>query len=240
MRAMISGQAGLVVILGDDPVAYPIGGGGMLTDPDRIVRSFDACSDIETIEVDTVDQAMSLGTQLREASLMKIDRTLAAAGFAPAAPPREDAKRRPGRTSGSRFAIEPIRKSEDSKQKLRKQYYVTASTARTASASSGGGQTAYRTLAGGRGLTAGNVALALTEGEQLVVAEDARTPETQVAVLTERIQNLTEHFKGHSKDGHSRRGLLMLVNKRRSLLDYLKKKDIQRYSALIEKLGLRK
>jgi small subunit ribosomal protein S15 len=65
-------------------------------------------------------------------------------------------------------------------------------------------------------------------------------PEVQVAILTERIVNLTEHFKTHAKDNHSRRGLLMLVNKRRSLLDYLKRKDEARYTALIAKLGLRK
>lgn len=69
---------------------------------------------------------------------------------------------------------------------------------------------------------------------------DTGSPEVQVAILTERIANLTEHFKGHHKDNHSRRGLLMMVNKRRSLLDYLKKKDEGRYTALIAKLGLRK
>ena len=69
---------------------------------------------------------------------------------------------------------------------------------------------------------------------------DTGSPEVQVAILTERIQNLTEHFKTHAKDNHSRRGLLMLVNKRRSLLDYLRKKDGERYTALIGKLGLRK
>ena len=69
---------------------------------------------------------------------------------------------------------------------------------------------------------------------------DTGSPEVQVAILTERIVNLTEHFKTHAKDNHSRRGLLMLVNKRRSLLDYLKRKDAERYTALIAKLGLRK
>ena len=69
---------------------------------------------------------------------------------------------------------------------------------------------------------------------------DTGSPEVQVAILTERITNLTEHFKIHAKDNHSRRGLLMLVNKRRSLLDYLKKEDAERYTALIGKLGLRK
>ena len=71
-------------------------------------------------------------------------------------------------------------------------------------------------------------------------SDDTGSPEVQVAILTERIVNLTEHFKTHAKDNHSRRGLLMLVNKRRSLLDYLKKKDAQRYSDIIAKLGLRK
>jgi small subunit ribosomal protein S15 len=69
---------------------------------------------------------------------------------------------------------------------------------------------------------------------------DTGSPEVQVAILTERINNLTEHFKSHAKDNHSRRGLLMLVNKRRSLLDYLRKKDAKRYTDLIAKLGLRK
>ncbi len=69
---------------------------------------------------------------------------------------------------------------------------------------------------------------------------DTGSPEVQVAILTERIVNLTEHFKTHAKDNHCRRGLLMLVNKRRSLLDYLKREDNARYTALIAKLGLRK
>jgi small subunit ribosomal protein S15 len=61
-----------------------------------------------------------------------------------------------------------------------------------------------------------------------------------VAILTERINNLTEHFKGHAKDLHSRRGLLLMVSQRRRLLDYLKRKDSARYEALIQRLGLRK
>ena len=71
-------------------------------------------------------------------------------------------------------------------------------------------------------------------------ANDTGSTEVQVALLTERIGNLTEHLKTHAKDFHSRRGLLMLVNQRRSLLDYLRKKDEQRYLDLIAKLGLRK
>ena len=69
---------------------------------------------------------------------------------------------------------------------------------------------------------------------------DTGSPEVQVAILTERINNLTQHFKSHAKDNHSRRGLLMLVNQRRSLLDYLRGKDASRYTDLIAKLGLRK
>ena len=69
---------------------------------------------------------------------------------------------------------------------------------------------------------------------------DTGSPEVQISILTERIVNLTEHFKLHAKDNHSRRGLLMMVNNRRSLLDYLKKQDVARYTALIGKLGLRK
>ena len=69
---------------------------------------------------------------------------------------------------------------------------------------------------------------------------DTGSPEVQVAILTERINNLTEHFKGHKKDNHSRRGLLALVSQRRSLLDYLKGKDEARYQTLIGKLGIRR
>ncbi len=71
-------------------------------------------------------------------------------------------------------------------------------------------------------------------------ANDTGSPEVQVALLTARIVQLTEHFKTHKKDHHSRRGLLQLVNRRRSLLDYLKRKDNERYKSLIEKLGLRR
>jgi small subunit ribosomal protein S15 len=84
------------------------------------------------------------------------------------------------------------------------------------------------------------------EAKQEIISDNARdpkdtgSPEVQVAILTQRIRNLTEHFKDHHKDNHSRRGLLMMVNKRRTLLAYLKKKDVERYNALIQKLGLRK
>lgn len=71
-------------------------------------------------------------------------------------------------------------------------------------------------------------------------AGDTGSPEVQIAVLTERIQELTEHLKNHPKDHHSRRGLLKMVGQRRGLLDYLMSKDIERYRALIEKLGIRK
>ena len=69
---------------------------------------------------------------------------------------------------------------------------------------------------------------------------DTGSPEVQIAILTERITNLTEHFKTHTKDNHSRRGLLKLVSQRRSLLDYVKKKDESRYRTLIERLGIRR
>ena len=70
--------------------------------------------------------------------------------------------------------------------------------------------------------------------------EDTGSPEVQIALLTARISDLTEHLKVHKKDHHSRRGLLKMVGQRRGLLDYLKRKDIERYRAVIEKLGLRK
>uniref|UniRef100_A0A831XFK0 Small ribosomal subunit protein uS15 n=1 Tax=Geobacter metallireducens TaxID=28232 RepID=A0A831XFK0_GEOME len=69
---------------------------------------------------------------------------------------------------------------------------------------------------------------------------DTGSPEVQIAILTERITYLTEHFKVHKKDHHSRRGLLKIVGQRRRLLDYLKKKDVERYRAIIEKLGIRR
>ena len=76
--------------------------------------------------------------------------------------------------------------------------------------------------------------------EYATSATDTGSPEVQVAILSERIANLTEHFKGHNKDNHSRRGLLKLVSTRRSLLDYVKRRDEARYQGLIERLGIRR
>jgi len=76
--------------------------------------------------------------------------------------------------------------------------------------------------------------------EYAVKTGDTGSPEVQVAILSERISNLTEHLKGHSKDFHSRRGLLVMVGQRRRLLDYLKGKDSKRYDTLIQRLGLRR
>jgi small subunit ribosomal protein S15 len=76
--------------------------------------------------------------------------------------------------------------------------------------------------------------------EYAVKAGDTGSPEVQVAILSERIANLTEHFKTHVKDNHSRRGLLKMVSQRRSLLDYLKSQDQARYQTLIDKLGIRR
>ena len=84
------------------------------------------------------------------------------------------------------------------------------------------------------------------ERKQELIAEYATTkgdtgsPEVQVAILSERISNLTDHFKTHAKDNHSRRGMIKMVSERRSLLDYVKTKDIKRYEALIARLGLRR
>ncbi len=69
---------------------------------------------------------------------------------------------------------------------------------------------------------------------------DTGSPEVQIAILTERINNLTEHFKSHKKDNHSRRGLLKMVSQRRQLLDYVKRKDEPRYQGIIKKLGIRR
>jgi small subunit ribosomal protein S15 len=85
-----------------------------------------------------------------------------------------------------------------------------------------------------------------TEKKQSIISEfkthdsDTGSPEVQIAILSERITYLTEHFKVHKKDHHSRRGLLMLVGQRRKLLDYLKSKDKERYEKIIERLGLRR
>jgi len=76
--------------------------------------------------------------------------------------------------------------------------------------------------------------------EYATKANDTGSPEVQVAILSERIANLTEHFKDHKKDNHSRRGLLKMVSTRRSLLDYVKKIDEARYKTLIERLGIRR
>ena len=76
--------------------------------------------------------------------------------------------------------------------------------------------------------------------EYATAESDTGSPEVQVAILTTRISNLTDHFKTHKKDNHSRRGLLQLVSQRRSLLDYLKRKDVARYKSLIERLGIRR
>ena len=84
------------------------------------------------------------------------------------------------------------------------------------------------------------------ERKKEVIAEyatkknDTGSPEVQVAVLSERIANLTEHFKNHVKDNHSRRGMIKMVSQRRGLLDYLEAKDVKRYEALIARLGLRR
>jgi small subunit ribosomal protein S15 len=69
---------------------------------------------------------------------------------------------------------------------------------------------------------------------------DSGSPEVQIAILSERISNLTEHFKTHAKDNHSRRGMIKMVSQRRGLLDYVKAKDAKRYEAIISKLGLRR
>jgi small subunit ribosomal protein S15 len=84
------------------------------------------------------------------------------------------------------------------------------------------------------------------ERKKEVIAEyatkegDTGSPEVQVAILSERISNLTEHFKTHAKDNHSRRGMIKMVSERRGLLDYVKAKDVKRYEALIARLGLRR
>jgi small subunit ribosomal protein S15 len=90
-------------------------------------------------------------------------------------------------------------------------------------------------------------ALPLTREKKSVIVDAYRThatdtgsPEVQIAILSERITYLTDHFKAHAKDHHSRRGLLKMVGKRRRLLDYLKSKDINRYRTVIERLGMRK
>jgi small subunit ribosomal protein S15 len=84
------------------------------------------------------------------------------------------------------------------------------------------------------------------ERKKEVVAENATnkndtgSPEVQIAILSERISNLTEHFKTHAKDNHSRRGMIKMVSQRRGLLDYVKAKDVKRYESIISKLGLRR
>ena len=76
--------------------------------------------------------------------------------------------------------------------------------------------------------------------EHATGSNDSGSPEVQIAILSERISNLTEHFKAHVKDNHSRRGMIKMVSQRRSLLDYVKAKDAKRYEAIISRLGLRR
>ena len=76
--------------------------------------------------------------------------------------------------------------------------------------------------------------------EHATGTNDSGSPEVQIAILSERISNLTEHFKTHAKDNHSRRGMIKMVSQRRGLLDYVKAKDAKRYEAIISKLGLRR
>jgi small subunit ribosomal protein S15 len=97
------------------------------------------------------------------------------------------------------------------------------------------------------GFSAGEVKMAVNVTQKAQLMKDYQrgqgdtgSPEVQIALLTARITDLTEHFKTHVKDHHSRRGLLRMVSRRRKLLDYLKSKDAERYTALIAKLGLRK
>lgn len=89
------------------------------------------------------------------------------------------------------------------------------------------------------------MSLSVTETQQIVenykrAPNDTGSPEVQVALLSARIEQLTQHFKSHKQDHHSRRGLLMMVNQRRRLLNYLKGKDVERYKTLIERLGIRR
>ena len=77
-------------------------------------------------------------------------------------------------------------------------------------------------------------------GQYATGKEDTGSPEVQIAILSERIANLTDHFKTHAKDNHSRRGMIKMVSQRRGLLDYMKKTDAKRYEALIARLGLRR
>ncbi len=92
----------------------------------------------------------------------------------------------------------------------------------------------------------GRITMILKEKKNAIIAEyathegDTGSPEVQIAILTARINELTEHLREHKHDNHSRRGLLMMVGKRRSLLDYLAKKDINRYRSIIARLGIRK
>jgi len=116
-------------------------------------------------------------------------------------------------------------------------------------------QAAFKCAPAGRHLGPGILVLLFNEGNMMSITaerkqalikdyalkpEDTGSPEVQIAVLSERVTNLTEHFKTHKKDNHSRRGLLKLVSQRRRLLDYLKKNDNTRYETLIKRLGLRR
>lgn len=232
MRALISGQAGLVVFLGDNPTAHPIGGGSSIDDPYRIARALDACDDLAEIEVETVEQALQAGLALREAAEADISSGLESIGMAEAKSLSSQGKVRPqlrviadNLRMSKAGAVKPV--------KLKAKRYRTLFGSTAAVPSYGENH-----LSAG-GVTGGNLAFAVKLAEPLAVTARG-SPEEQITILTQRINNLTEHFKTHAKDNHSRRGLLMLVNKRRSLLDHLRKKDEARYATLIKDLRLRK
>lgn len=230
MKALISGEAGWIVVLGDEPVAYPIAGGPSSRDPYLIARSLDGC-DVEVREVASLAEAKLIGRSQLEANLTKVRTKLRAAGYlddsSDASMQAEPTPQAPAKVT----AIGPsTRKKETAPQ--------SGSKSRRRAE---GPSTPFRTGTGGGAIYGGGLTVAARDIEQTVLSyvED-RSPEVQVSILTERISNLTEHFKSHKKDNHSRRGLLAMVSQRRRLLDYLKSKDEDRYKSLIEKLGLRR
>jgi small subunit ribosomal protein S15 len=221
--------------LGDNPVAHPIGGGAVVGDPYRIARALDGCGDLSEIEVDTLDEAFTVGVALRDAAEAEISRSLAAARVAEVEQPGSQVIR-PTKlkivADNGRMPKAGVRKRAVFRSK------PNSKLVGSRSAISSGGRWRLN-VASDSNFSRGDLAVGVAQAERLPITASG-APEAQIAMLTDRINYMAVYFKTHAKDNHSRRRLLMLINKRRSLLNKLRKKSEERYVALIAKLGLRK
>lgn len=262
MKAMISGQAGLVVVIDDAPVAHPISGGSAIRDPYTIARRFDGCEDVEIVEVDTLAEAQERGAALREtgrAAVLKIlERAVVNADsqaiasripkqnpIAPKAAPRSDPLEQDvvvHRIPSKRAVAQVV---DDLFLTRRHNRNWVAAYVKNAGLQKKGKKpaaTVARVSRRGGHFANGAGSLLAVQGRTVLAAWDESPAigkrEIEVALLTERINQLTAHY-GQAKRPRGR-GLARLMSERRSLLDYLKSKDEDRYLSLIEHLGIRR